>query len=48
MSKLQNELNKTLWCILIAVILGIVGYVLWIIYAKDHNRYLQTFNVEYY
>ena len=40
---IQNELNKTLWCILIAVILGIVGYVLWIIYAKDHNRYLQTF-----
>jgi len=40
---IQNELNKTLWCILIAVVLGIVGYVLWIIYAKDHNRYLQTF-----
>ena len=40
---IQNELNKTLWCILIAVVLGIVGYVTWVIFAKDHHRYLQTF-----
>jgi hypothetical protein len=45
---IQNELNKTLWCILIAVVLGIVGYVLWIIYAKDHNRYLQTFLMAFF
>lgn len=40
---IQNEMNKTLWCILVAVILGIVGYVTWVMFAKDHNRYLQTF-----
>jgi hypothetical protein len=45
---IQNELKKTIWCILAAVVLGIVGYVLWIIYAKDHNRYLQTFLMAFF
>jgi uncharacterized membrane protein len=45
---IQNQLNKALWCILLAVVLGIVGYVLWIMYAKDHNRYLQTFLMAFF
>jgi vacuolar-type H+-ATPase subunit I/STV1 len=40
---IETQMNTTLIPILIAFILGIVGYVCWIINAKDHNRYLQTF-----